>query len=77
MLQNNFEDPGINTDELRLLYYGQEDHVRIFSENQLMNSINEAGFNLQIVKNSELGLNGMEKYYGVNDREDLILALKP
>lgn len=31
-LQKTFEDTGIDTDELRLEFYGQEDHVRLFGE---------------------------------------------
>ncbi len=31
-LQKTFEDAGIDTDELRLEFYGQEDHVRLFGE---------------------------------------------
>ena len=31
-LQKTFEDSGINTDELRLEFYGQEDHVRLFGQ---------------------------------------------
>jgi SAM-dependent methyltransferase len=30
ILQNSFVDPGINTDELRNRYYGQEDHVPLY-----------------------------------------------
>lgn len=32
LLSNNFEEEKINTDELRYFFYGQEDHLRLFSE---------------------------------------------
>lgn len=77
LLQNNFEDPGINNDELRLLYYGQEDHVRYFSEDQFFKSLVKAGFKLQIVKHIDIFENNLAKYYGVNKNEDLIRVSKP
>jgi predicted SAM-dependent methyltransferase len=77
LLQDNFEDEGINTDELRLLYYGQEDHVRIFSENRLFQSLTDAGFKLQIARHNDLFEGNLAEYYGVNEKEDLIRVIKP
>ncbi|MBQ4819232.1 methyltransferase domain-containing protein [Aquimarina sp. MMG016] len=77
LLKNNFEDEGINTDELRLIFYGQEDHARYFSETQFLQSLMECGFELQIVKHSDLFDADKATYYGVNKNEDLIRVLKP
>ncbi len=77
LLQRNFEDEGINTDELRLLYYGQEDHVRIFSERDLLQGFTDTGFRLNIVPHNTLFSPEDATYYGVNKDEDLICLIKP
>jgi SAM-dependent methyltransferase len=77
LLQCNFEDAGINTDELRLLYYGQEDHVRIFSEKQLLQSFQDTGFQLKIVTHNAVFTEEDAVYFGVNKEEDLIYLSKP
>ncbi|MBB1282789.1 methyltransferase domain-containing protein [Flavisolibacter sp. BT320] len=77
LLQRNFEDEGINTDELRLLYYGQEDHVRIFSERVLLQSFADAGFRLNIVPHHDVFSPEDATYYGVNKDKDLSCLIKP
>lgn len=77
ILKNNFEDENLDTDELRLFFYGQEDHVRLFGEYQFFNSIENAGFILQVKKHEDLFDNHMAYIYGVNKEEDLILVIKP
>lgn len=77
LLQKNFEDSGINTEELRKLYYGQEDHVRYFSENHFLKSLANAGFKLEILQHDSIFENNLARFYGVNDKEDLIRVLKP
>ena len=77
ILKNNFEDANLATDELRLFFYGQEDHVRIFGGQELFQSIENAGFVLQLKKHDALFDVKMTDTHGVNRREDLILSLKP
>ena len=77
LLHNNFEDKGINTDELRLLYYGQEDHVRHFSERQFFRNMIDVGFDLKISKHKDLFDDKSSFYFGVNEKEDLIRVIKP
>ena len=77
ILKNNFEDENINTDELRLFFHGQEDHVRTFGEYQFLKSIENAGFNLQIKKHKDFFDDHMAYVYGVNKEENLILVIKP
>ncbi|MCK5655499.1 MAG: methyltransferase domain-containing protein [Candidatus Aureabacteria bacterium] len=77
LLKNNFEDKNIDTDELRLFFYGQKDHVRIFGEYQFLKSIEDVGFNLQIKKHKDFFDDHMAFVYGVNKKEDLILVVKP
>ena len=76
LLTKNFEDEGINTDELRLIYLGQEDHVRIFSENQFFQNIKSIGFNVEKIKHTDLFNKKDAFYFGVNEKEDFILVKK-
>jgi len=76
LLQNNFEDKGIDTDELRILYHGQADHVRTFGEKHFFKDLIHVGFSLQIVKHKDFFDEEMAKYYGVNSKEDLIKVVK-
>lgn len=75
-LKNNFEDDGIESDELRLFFYGQEDHLRIFAESQFLQSLEAAGFNLQIKKHEDYFDANTAYYYGVPINEDLIMVRK-
>ena len=77
ILKKNFEDEGINTDELRLFFYGQEDHVRIFSEKQFIQGLNDAGFILEIIKHDDFFSDSDSLYFGVNKHEDFIKVTKP
>ena len=77
ILKNNFEDENLDTDELRLVFYGEKEHVRIFGEYQFLKSIENAGFNLQIKKHKEFYDGHVAHIYGVNEKEDLILVMKP
>jgi SAM-dependent methyltransferase len=76
LLRNNFEDDGIDSDELRLFFHGQEDHVRTFGERQFLKSLEESGFSLQIKKHEDLFDASTAYYYGVNIKEDLIMVAK-
>ena len=76
LLKKNFEDEGIDSDDLRNFFYGQEDHVRIFGKNHLFKSIESAGFILQIKKHEDYLKEYTASYYGVNSKEVLILAAK-
>ena len=75
ILFNSFSDPAINTPRLRRIFYGQEDHVRIYGQN-LFSKIIEAGFTLNLNQHQELMMDSDATYYGVNPEEPLILATK-
>ena len=77
LLKKNFEDCNLVTDEIRLYFYGREDHVRIFSEENLFNDLKDVGFKLNIIRNNKLFSNIECKYFGVNPKEDLIMVIKP
>ncbi len=77
LLKSNFEDEGIDSDELRRFFHGKEDHVRTFGEHHLLRSIEEAGFILKIKKHLDYFDANDAYYYGVPIKEDLIMVEKP
>jgi hypothetical protein len=64
------------SDELRLRFYGQEDHVRVFGEHQFFESIKDCGFNLKVVEHNSLFSSEMAYKYGVNSKESFLLVCK-
>jgi len=76
LLKNNFEDEGIDNDDLRLFFHGQEDHVRTFGEHQFLKSLEEAGFSLKVKKHADYFDTNDAYYYGVPIKEDLIMMEK-
>lgn len=77
LLKSNFEEENIRTEAERFFFYGQEDHVRIFSEKQFFLLLTAAGFKLEILKHSDLFSDKESFYFGVNKEEDLIKVVKP
>lgn len=75
VIEHTFENSNFNTDKLRLEYYGQEDHVRIYGKD-FFAKIENAGFDLQITKNNNHFSMEDCDYYGVEYNEDLILVKK-
>ena len=47
-----FEDITIRTSEKRLQYFGQADHVRVYSVQGLKKRLEETGFEVQVISNS-------------------------
>lgn len=76
LLKNNFEDEGIDTDELRLLFHGQEDHIRTFGEHSFLKSLKDTGFRLNIKIHDDYFDANAAYYYGVPSKEDLIMVEK-
>lgn len=76
LLKSNFEDEGIDSDELRLFFHGQEDHVRTFGEHQFLKSLEDAGFSLRLEKHEDHFDANAAYYYGVPIKEDLIMMEK-
>jgi SAM-dependent methyltransferase len=74
LLYNHFEDRNINTEELKLSFYGQEDHVRIISKRQFFDELS-LYFTLNIVKNHSLFSDEDCFKYGVNKKEDLVMII--
>lgn len=76
VLSHSFCEPRVNSDRLRNVFYGQEDHVRIYGTD-LFEKITKAGFLTQIRHHDELLSHIDPDVYGVNKREPLIFAFKP
>jgi SAM-dependent methyltransferase len=76
LLRNNFEDEGINSDELRFFFHGETVHVRTFGEKQFLKSLKDTGFSLQIKKHVDFFDAKTGYYYGVPIKEDLIMVAK-
>jgi SAM-dependent methyltransferase len=75
-LNTNFEHEDFNTDYFREYFYGQYDHVRIFSENILFQSFKSANFEIILHKHSDFGNIEECQYWGMNYKEDLIYLIK-
>ena len=75
MIQNSFEDPRINSDELRERFYGEIDHYRIYGID-FFQKLKSVGFKLNIIKNDELFSNEECYKFGVNPKEDLIMVVR-
>lgn len=75
MIYNNFEDQLLNTEELKEKFYGQRDHVRVFGL-RLFDDIKQAGFDLHLYRHDEVLQKFNPAVYGVNYKENFILARK-
>lgn len=75
VLKKTFQDPGIDSDELRIIAYGQEDHARLFGLD-FLERISESGLTLKPCRHLDVATLEEASYYGMNPREDLILAQK-
>ena len=67
-----FEDYSINTDEGRLKYFGQRDHVRIYSLTGLKERLYNHGFKIEVMKFIE----ERDNYYGFSNQEYVLKCKK-
>lgn len=74
-IDHDIEDPSFNTPEKRWKYYGQDDHVRMYSKNGFISKLSEAGFRV-----NELGIDyfGAETFNknGIHPRSVLYVVEK-
>jgi predicted SAM-dependent methyltransferase len=68
-----YENDAIKTDEERLIHFGQEDHLRIYSVEGLMNRLRNAGFKTRLLEYNE----NKNNRNGYSIDEKIILAEKP
>ncbi len=77
LLTRHFCEENLNTDELRSYFYGEADHLRLFSRDQLLSEFESAGFKLQTVSSGSLFSPDISAYHGVNHQEELVRMKKP
>lgn len=65
-----YEDFQIKTPEERLKHFGQEDHVRIYSVESLVQRLQKAGFQ------TEIKIFEQDQYWGFSDQETVIICKK-
>ena len=65
-----YEDETITSDKERLLHFGQEDHVRIYSIKGLKKRLEVVGFHVKILALSD------DDYLGFNKNENIIIVQK-
>ena len=67
-----YEDVTIKTAENRLKYFGQEDHLRIYSVDGLKERLTHSGFEVKVNKFKE----DKDNFNGLNETEYVLLAIK-
>jgi SAM-dependent methyltransferase len=75
-LSHMFEDPRLQSEEDRVYFYGQEDHVRLFGAD-IAAIFNEAGLRGRLVPHEELLPDIDPERYGVNEIEPFFDFVRP
>lgn len=65
-----YEDYNITSEAERLLHFGQEDHVRIYSIDGLKNRLENSGFTIAVKQFEK------DTYLGFSDKEIILFATK-
>jgi ubiquinone/menaquinone biosynthesis C-methylase UbiE len=68
------EEPGINEPEKQSALFGQKDHVRIYSLNDYINRLKQAGFYVDVIPYTSL--QGYYKF-AIQNKESFINIFKP
>jgi SAM-dependent methyltransferase len=66
-----YEDYTMNTPELKLKHFGQEDHVRIYSVSGLVERLQKVGFDTDVLSFAK------NDFLGLSDKEIVIIGMKP
>lgn len=75
ILSLSFSDPSVTSEAMRHRLFGQEDHVRVYGLD-LFTRIEEAGLVVHRHRHADTLADLDAAYYGVNPREELIVAEK-
>ena len=65
-----YENYNISSEAERLLHFGQEDHVRIYSIDGLKNRLENSGFTISVTQFEK------DTYLGFSDKETILFATK-
>lgn len=74
-LKTTFSDPGIDTDELRLQLYGQEDHVRLFGAD-IVSRFESCGLTSRLAQHETSLAHIRPDRFGVNNKEPFFMFEK-
>ena len=77
-LEHTYEDFSITSPEERVVHFGQDDHVRVYSKRDFVERLREAGFVVEeYVYGDHLDVLPPAKTIGVSDSDVLYIARKP
>lgn len=76
ILLRTWEDAGINSKALRLEFFGQEDHLRLFGKD-IFDRIEKQGLQSKVLSHDELLGDYCTRRFGLNEREPFFLFEKP
>lgn len=74
-LKTTFSDPGIDTDDLRLKIYGQEDHVRLFGAD-IVSRFESCGLTSRLARHETALAHIRSELFGVNEKEPFFMFEK-
>ncbi len=77
IIKQTIEDPSVKTPKQRERYYGQFDHVRLYSRDDYLKRLAKAGFEITIFRAVEHGYGREVTRRALNVREELFIAKKP
>jgi len=74
IIDEDYTNPSVKTDNDRLNFYGQEDHVRIYSKKSLIQKIKKVGFEIKILQLEDFFL--QNESIGLIKDEEILFAKK-
>lgn len=74
-METTLEKEEYNTPELRLKYYGQEDHLRKYGLD-FKDRLESVGFKVDVIKSSDILSDSDKKLYAINDSDEIYLCTK-
>jgi len=69
------EDPSIKDKNLRMKYFGQDDHVRLYAKADFIERLESAGFRVELLDAAHFGPGVFEKH-GISNKSVLYIAHK-
>lgn len=74
-MENTLEKEEYNTPELRLKYYGQDDHLRKYGLD-FKDRLESVGFKVDVINSSDILSDSDKKLYAINDFDEIYLCTK-
>jgi predicted SAM-dependent methyltransferase/rubredoxin len=71
----SYEDPNKTAPEERKIFFGQEDHVRVYAKQDFINKVKSIGFSLKEFKNKNFEA-GLFEQYGITPQSVLYIVEK-